>query len=101
MATARTCNGLPGFEGRGAFCWHTTPWTFRVNRSVWDSNSPIDPNVLTGLALDDATHGTRSRVRRARPTWNWQLIDVKELGVAKWIWLGVRDDFRNRLITAA
>jgi len=30
-------------------------------------------------------------VRRARSKWNWQLIAVKELGVAAWIWLGGRD----------
>jgi len=33
--------------------------------------------------------------------WNWQLFAVKELAVASWIWLAVRDDFRNRLLTAA
>ena len=36
-----------------------------------------------------------------RSKWNWQLIAVKELGVAASIWLGVRDDFRNWLLTAA
>jgi hypothetical protein len=32
---------------------------------------------------------------------NWQLIALKELGTARWIWLGVRDGIRSWLITAA
>jgi len=43
----------------------------------------------------------RHESRRARSKWNWQLIAVKELGVARWIWLGVRDGIRNWLVTAA
>jgi hypothetical protein len=49
------------------------------------------------LRLMERPHG----VRRARSKWNWQLIAVKELGVAAWIWLGVRDDFRNWLVSVA
>lgn len=41
------------------------------------------------------------RVRSRRSKWNWQLIAVKELGVARWIWLAVGDAIRNWLVTAA
>jgi hypothetical protein len=34
-----------------------------------------------------------SRVRSGRSKSNWQLIAVSELGVARWIWRGVKDDF--------
>jgi hypothetical protein len=40
-------------------------------------------------------------VRMGDSKWNWQLIAVKELGVATWNWLGVRDGIRNYRITAA
>ncbi len=39
--------------------------------------------------------------KEALDKWNWQLIAVKELGVATWIWLGVSDGIRNYLIIAA
>jgi hypothetical protein len=61
----------------------------------------IDANILIRLALDDGGRGMPSPVRRMRSEWNAQLITVNELGVAVWIWMGVRDDFRNWLLTAA
>ena len=56
---------------------------------------------LDNAGVSDESRETRSRVRRRRSKWNWQLIAVKELGVATWIWLGVRDGIRNWLLTAA
>jgi hypothetical protein len=53
------------------------------------------------LALADETRETRLTVRSRRSKWNWQLIAAKELEVATWNWLGVRDDFRNWVIIAA
>jgi hypothetical protein len=56
--------------------------------------------VLITLALDDETHGTPARGAKDALEWNWQLIAVRKLGAAPWIWLGGRDDFRNWIVTA-
>ena len=69
--------------------------------SVWDSNSPIDANVLIALAFEDATHGTPARGRTSALKWNRQLIAVKELGVASGIWLGRRDSNPNNRVQSA
>ena len=49
------------------------------------------------LRLMERPHG----VAKGALEWTWQLIAVEELGVAAWIWLGIRDDFRTWLIHAA
>ena len=54
-------------------------------RFRWIRNAPIDANVLIGLALDDANSlwDAFTSPKRALEIKNWQLIAVKELGVAR------------------
>jgi hypothetical protein len=65
---------------------------------VFERRDGLTPLAAVPVRL---SQGTPSRVRRAHLKWNCELVAVKELGVATWIWLGVRDDFRNWVVTAA
>jgi len=56
---------------------------------------------LTTLPLDDESGETPLASPKEVLESNGQLLAVKELGVARGIWLGVRDGIRNYLITAA
>ena len=70
-----------------------------VTGSVWDSNSPIDANVLIGLALDAATHGDApdgSEGRARNGTGN--LLPWRNLELRGGFWLGGRDSNPDNVV---
>jgi hypothetical protein len=69
--------------------------------SVWDSNHAICAKALTMFALRDVARQRASPVLKGSRNQNAHRLAASGVGVFVRKWLGVRDDFRNYLITAA